>query len=664
MNLKNLSLKVKLILGFSIVLTMLLIVSAVSFFALETSSTGFEDYRSSARGSNAGGRIQANLLSARISAVNFINTGSAKSLDEFNSRWKTLTEMQAETESIIKEPEWVSVIKNVRGSLDSYKEGFNRVVEYKNRRNQLVHGVLDVNGTFMEKALTDIMVSAHDDGDLNASYHTGIAMKHLLLARLYMVKFLDTNEQSSVDRVREELEKTIESLNTLDRELQNPKRRELLKTVMEAKDIYAKAFDNLVAAIFERNKVVSDILVRLGGEVSDKIEGLKLDIKKVQDEIGPRLQASNKRAVSVMGLLSLFAVLMSVAIVFVIIRGVMAQLGSDPSEIERIAQIIATGNLAITFDDTKERGVYASMKHMAQNLSGMIKNITRGVTTLESSSGELSDLSGTMASNVEQTYERSNNVAAASEEMSTSMASVAAAMEQTSLNIQSIVSAVEEMSATINEIAGNTSKGSGITARAVKTAEQASRKVDDLGKAALEISKVSESIADISEQTNLLALNATIEAARAGEAGKGFAVVASEIKALAQQTTDATNEINAKISGVQNSTRESVGAIDTIVAIIHEINDIVTTVASAIEEQSATTKEISVNISQAASGVDEVSTNVNQVTSVVEEVNSDINQVNQAANDLKNGSVKVKASSSRLSELAGELKEMVGSFTI
>ena len=98
-----------------------------------------------------------------------------------------------------------------------------------------------------------------------------------------------------------------------------------------------------------------------------------------------------------------------------------------------------------------------------------------------------------------------------------------------------IVSSAEEMTATINEIANNTAKGSETTSQAVTIAQEVSRKVNKLGKSASDITKVTESIADISAQTNLLALNATIEAARAGEAGKGFAVVASEIKTLAQK---------------------------------------------------------------------------------------------------------------------------------
>ncbi len=348
------------------------------------------------------------------------------------------------------------------------------------------------------------------------------------------------------------------------------------------------------------------------------------------------------------------------------VRGVMAQLGQDPSEIALVADSIAKGDLTVQFNSSGKKitGVYANMKEMTENLLTMFRDITGGVQTLTSSSTELSAISQQMASGAEQTSQKSNNVASAAEEMATSMNSVAAATEQTTTNLQMIVSAAEEMSATINEIASNIAKGSHTTSEAVKKAEHVSGKMADLGKAALEISKVTETIAGISEQTNLLALNATIEAARAGAAGKGFAVVAAEIKELAKQTAQATDEIGGKIGDVQTTTRESVAAIETIVAIINEINTIVTSVAAAIEEQSATTQEISNNVSQAAAGVQEVNENVTQVSAVAAEVTKDIHQVSQSADEMNTGSLQVNSSAGELSKLAENLNEMVGRFKL
>jgi hemerythrin-like metal-binding protein len=220
------------------------------------------------------------------------------------------------------------------------------------------------------------------------------------------------------------------------------------------------------------------------------------------------------------------------------------------------------------------------------------------------------------------------------------------------------------MSATIGEIAANSEKARAISADAGTQAASVSALMQQLGQAAREIGKVTETITNISAQTNLLALNATIEAARAGAAGKGFAVVANEIKELAKQTATATEDIKGKIAGVQLSTGSAIADIEKITTVIAQVGQLVTGIATAIEEQATVTKDVAGNIAQASSGVHEANERVAQTAAVAKSMAQDLAGVNSAADEIRSGGEQVQASAAELSRLAEQLKGLVGQFKI
>ena len=321
--------------------------------------------------------------------------------------------------------------------------------------------------------------------------------------------------------------------------------------------------------------------------------------------------------------------------------------------------------MRIEFDSRDEIGTFADLlNRFIGHLQKMIKSVSENAETLDQSSTDLSTLSQQMSEGADDISTRANVVASASEEMSSSMESVASSMEQSATNIATVSASVEEMTSTINEIARNSENASNMTSDAVTEAHNASERVDELGRAAHEIGKVTEAITEISEQTNLLALNATIEAARAGEAGKGFAVVANEIKELARQTATATQEIKTKIEGIQDSTSATVTDIGKILKIINDVNGIVSSIAAAVEEQSVTAKEISNNVTQVAQGTQEINKNVAQSNIVSKDVAREITEVNQATDTMSSRSSQVSISAEELSKLSKDLRKLVKQFKV
>jgi methyl-accepting chemotaxis protein len=352
--------------------------------------------------------------------------------------------------------------------------------------------------------------------------------------------------------------------------------------------------------------------------------------------------------------------------VFFLTGSIAHPLALAVSDLERIADGDLTRDVPAEFlTHRDEIGALArAVQKTIESLRNISREITGGAQVLASSSTELLASSTQLTSGSRNASDKATSVSAAAEEMSSNITSVAAGMEQTTTNLAHVAAATGEMTATIGEIAQNSEKARRITDEATRQAARINEQIHQLGAAAREIGKVTETITDISSQTNLLALNATIEAARAGAAGKGFAVVATEIKALAQQTAAATEDIKGRISGVQSATAGGIAEIDKVSQVIQEVNSIVASIAAAIKQQSAATKEIARNIAEASTGVNEANTRVAESSHVSREIAKDIASVNGSARDMAGGGESVRDSAGELSRVAESLQATVAHFRL
>ncbi|MBL4618071.1 MAG: HAMP domain-containing protein [Robiginitomaculum sp.] len=247
------------------------------------------------------------------------------------------------------------------------------------------------------------------------------------------------------------------------------------------------------------------------------------------------------------------------------------------------------------------------------NVGGIVENVSAAATELQATASSMTGIA-----------DNTSNLSAA----------VSAASEEASTNVQTVASAAEEMSHSISEITSQVQEASNAANMAVDEVEKTSMHMENLAATADSIGEVVKMISDIAEQTNLLALNATIESARAGEAGRGFAVVASEVKALASQTSKATEDIGSQVSQIQKATKDAVVSMGEIGARIKRIHESSSVIAATMEEQGAATNEIARNVQEAASGTEEVSRNIVGVNQASGESSAAAGEVTNAAGEL------------------------------
>lgn len=385
--------------------------------------------------------------------------------------------------------------------------------------------------------------------------------------------------------------------------------------------------------------------------IRKSLQQLTTDQRAAVQTFGARVLAEASRTRTTSLLIGVGALVLGVAVIALVMRGVSRGL----QRAIRTMQEIADGDGDLT------RRLDSSGRDEVADLGKAFNRFVDKIQQL-----------------VQQVVTSTTQLAAATEQMSLVVRQSEAGVRTQQRETDMVASAVNEMSATVQEVARNTSDAAQVAQSTDLEAKQGKEAVgqavasirglaEEVGAAAkvigelehesVQIGSVLDVIRDVADQTNLLALNAAIEAARAGDHGRGFSVVADEVRSLASRTQQSTEEIQRMIGRLQSKARDSVRvmevsqqkaalsvdqatgtgeALDAITSRVGRISDMNTQIAAAAEEQSL----------------------------VAEEINKNVLNIKKISEDASASADQLSSAGTSLAQLAGELSSMVASFKV
>ncbi|MEM8737787.1 MAG: methyl-accepting chemotaxis protein [Planctomycetota bacterium] len=319
--------------------------------------------------------------------------------------------------------------------------------------------------------------------------------------------------------------------------------------------------------------------------------------------------------------------------------------------VTRIHEIQSSNNLTLTVDHSSK-----------DEIGQLAQSFNEFVTTLRHIIGQVHQSS-------EEVAAAATEVAACSEQLSTGMHtqsgqmnSISAAVEEMSASVVEVARQASDASTDADQAGGAAREGQDVVQQTVAGMQTISdavtnsaRAVTELGKRGEQIGEIIAVINDIADQTNLLALNAAIEAARAGEHGRGFAVVADEVRKLADRTTQATDEISASITAIQQETGQAVARMDTGTQQVSAGVESATQAGRSLQQIVDTSNGLAHKVQSIAAAAEEQSAAAQEVAMGLESINS-------VASESLEGTRQAAEASEHLSRRAEDLRELVSRF--
>ncbi len=317
-------------------------------------------------------------------------------------------------------------------------------------------------------------------------------------------------------------------------------------------------------------------------------------------------------------------------------------------EVEPISQGDLTTRATVTED---EIGTLAdSYNSTVENLRQIVTQVQESVTKIASA---INNNEGSAQALSERASQQSEAIASALNQIQTMAAS-----------INTIATNAEQAKTTFQEVLDTVATGDVAMDRTVagilairETVAETAKKVKRLGESSQKISKVVNLISSFAAQTNLLALNASLEASRAGTDGHNFARVAEEIRTLAQQSAEATTEIEKIVASIQLDTQEVVRAMEEGTERVVIGSKLVDETRNSLNQVASSSKQVNSRITAIAQETIEQSQASQGITETIAEVA-------EMATTTSTDAARVSASTKELNAVAENLQASVSQFKV